>query len=509
MASKTRTWWLVGSAVAAVAVVGAGVAVWAYGQEAYWAVASTWALDEDEAAAVAECGDPGWMGLMRVLEQDLAVPCPADWFAGAAKDHVKKRNLLRLRWLRHAARDPQRTDRARFRAASTLLLGGHETLPGLAILTRSVTLSSGRERLAEVVAEGAWPGEWADPDLRGDAALRTLVDDDADGMSLAVARLRHEALVPDGDAALRERLVDAGLQVLGLGDGVLQRALDRRDRGLAQHELPVELHAAVVNHGHVCRERASSACLEFVAELLDERIGEEDRPERPQVTLPVPLWEVLEHQRPDTVPVRADAAGAAAAWVAEAPEQVRAERLEALLVGGDARFPGRAGDPADVLRRHAGHPWTVALAALSVAELAQVDVGVAADGAGVWLRLGERDLRLQPCGALLPVGDEDVRGTDWPATAVLAQAALEAAAEAGEPAVNRRLVVFAARLDPIGAGPVSEAVEPGTSLGAQAAAVVSPPGAAAPGGAEASRERVGAWAAAHAGDRLLCAEGAP
>lgn len=511
MALNSRTRWLAGTGVASALVVGVAVAAWTWGQDAWWAAAVTWPLDEEEAAAVEACEDPGWIGLLRVLEQDLDAPCAADWFADAGKPHLTKRHLRRVRWLRGVAEDGERSPRARFRAASALLVGGHETLPGLAILTRGESLSAGRARLADAISEGRWPVEWADPDLRGDAALRVLAEDDVGVMHRAIARLRHEALFDDGDAAARARMADAGLDLVGLGGGVLEAALDRRDGGLSQYALPVSLHATVVNRGQVCRERAAAACLHLVADLLEDRIDAAERPARVAVRTPVPLWEVLHDRAPASVGVRADAVGAVAHWVGETEAAARPRRLLATVAGGESAHNGAAGDPAAVLRHHRGPPWTTALTALAIAEVADVEVAVAADGAGVWLTVGDEALRVQACGVRLPIAEGEDPGAAWPADAVLAQAALEAAAAATERSDVRRLTAFAARMDPLGAGPALAALtdDGGAELGASAAAVVAAGEAPVPSGAEDARATVGRWAAAHASDRLRCDAATP
>jgi hypothetical protein len=508
----TRRWWLVGIGAASAVVVGVGVAAWTYGQDAWWHAASAWPLDEAERASVEACQDPGWMGLLRLVEQDLDDTCPADWYAAAAAEHLKKRHVRRIRWLRDLSRDPLRSERTHFRAATALLLAGHETLPGLAVLTRRPSLTGTRERLAEVIALGGWPSEWGDPDLRGDAALWALEANEDDALALAavVARLRHEALFDDGDPGRRERLADRGLAVMGLDGGLLESAIGARERGRLRPLLPEGLQLAVVNRGQACRERASSTCLLFVAELLEARLDGGELPDRPKATLPMPLWEVLYDDRPGSAELRGDLVGAAGAWVADSPEKGRPERLLDAIAGGGSDRSAAAGDPAAVLRWHAGPPWTTALTALALGEVSGVDVAVAADGAGVWIRLDKRNLRLQPCGVRLPVGDADAPGRAWPAEAVLAQAALEAAAELGGDDA-RRVARLAARIDTIGAGPVGAAFDgpdPGSPGRAAAAAVRPPPGREIVG-AEAERAAVGVWAAEHALDRLACSEPAP
>ncbi|MBW2257534.1 MAG: hypothetical protein JRI25_23460, partial [Deltaproteobacteria bacterium] len=166
---------------------------------------------------------------------------------------------------------------------------------------------------------------------------------------------------------------------------------------------------------------------------------------------------------------------------------------------------GALGDPLYPVAQRRGAPWTSALAALAVGEVAGVEVTVHQVGDGVVLRAGDRSVAIGPCGSAAQV--PEMLGPPWPERAVLAQATIEAvgaALRSGDHVMARRLAALASRLDPIGASGVSAVVasvdrsqpSEGERLGMVAGAMVATlPNTGKPVGADAEREaRPAAWA---------------
>jgi hypothetical protein len=311
----------------------------------------------------------------------------------------------------------------------------------------------------------------------------------------------------------------------GLGGGRLERTLERRNLGYSWQGVPTHLEGLLAERGPDCRDRASSACLRFAADLLDlvvERAagGVDGAPELsdlpprpPAATVPQPLWEVLFGGDPALVMAAAEEVGALGAFVASAPEPERPGRLLGSLADARVAFgveqvrAGELGDPLYPVARRRGAPWTTALAALAAGEVAAVEVSVHRVGDGVVLRAGNQAVSVGACGNGMTALAQPL-GPAWPAPAVLAQATVEAvgaALRSGNHAMARRLAALAERLDPIGASGVSAVVEAtaraepsaSTRLGLAAGAMVSGVPVVAPPGAEADRKsRAEAWVGA-------------
>ena len=459
---------------------------WTSGREVWWSNASGWSLDEPQAAALASCNDPGWMGLLRVLHQDLDDACGPSWFARTMQPHLEGTgHKLRMSWLRTTYQNDTLPVRVRYRAGQALLLRG-DPVPGFALLSRTPELVEARHDLVRMVGEGELaPEPWADPRLAGEAALYQLDDDDA--LPVVASVLRHEALFQTGDADRRAWMTESTLARLGLSDGVLEEMLRRRAEGLPVHELTPELATVVLNRGEACRERSSAACLAFAADLLDASSPPTSPPAAtvPPSSLPL-VWHMLDARRPEATAVRAQWFTDKVTWLRQAEGAERDLRLAGMVTGGpdasDAIRAGDAGDPSITLRRRSDGPWMTALVAISLGEAISVPVLVASVDDRVGIDFNRVRLTIDACGRAHAVAPEERWSDPWPQQAIVAQATAEAAHAAlrrGDESMARRLAAAARRWDPQGVAELAGLTEPASTtdrdLGAAVSAAILPP----------------------------------
>jgi len=526
MNSRTRYVLMAGGAVGALALVGAaGVALWIYGQAMYWASASTWPLKAQEQAAVQACEDPGWLGLLKIVEQDLDVDCPATWYADVARDHLKPRHRQRARWLVDIAQDDNRPARARFRAGTALMLSGRDAPAELAVMAR--VAGARADDLVDAASEGDWPADWMEPGLRDRVQARSMSIEDPEAVDALILGLERAATLREDPAASRE-LAAVALDALGLDQELMSLVVERRQQGLPVGDVPADLTRSLMNDGRVCVGEGlqEPGCLLWLAERLapygsevapDESTSPKDGPADRWVEV---IWSLEHEQEPRRVRRLQTELGRAADWVAEPDDGAdRARRLWALLLAG---LPDkRAQDLGELtLERgwtlHTGPPWSRALLAHVLGEQAGVPVRVGRQGqAGVWVKLADQALLLGPCGGVTDVPPEAAEPVSWPARAIAAQAAIEeaqAASGRGEPVLARRLARLAERLDPVGAAGVESAVRGATQVDddALASAAIELLGHPEPPpieGAEGDRQAQAAMAAAWWAEPTRCASG--
>jgi hypothetical protein len=514
---------IIGVVGAALALGGLAWAVRTPVVQAWWDYQAQRPLTEEERAALERCEDPSWKGLMRVAEQDLDVPCAELWLAEVTAAHLESREL---EWTIRLSAHPERSPRGQLRTATVLFRAGEPAHADLAFLVADPEIPEAvRTEYVDALIEGRMSDSWAGPALLARVDLAHFEAGELAGVRSVQRTLRLASRDPEAlGQAERARRVEGVLGMAGLGGDRLERALQRRDHGYSWQGVPPHLEGLLADRGSGCQDRASAACLRLAADLLDQVLerasgGVDGGPELselparpPAATLPRPLWEVLLDADPALVTAAAEELGALGAWVALAPESERPGRLLGSIA--DARAPfgvehvraGELGDPLYPVTRRRGAPWTSALAALAVGEVAGVEVSVHRAGDGVVLRSAARSVAVGACGNGIAV--PDTLGPAWPARAVLAQAVVEALGAAlrlGNRVMARRLAALAERLDPIGAGGVSAVVastaqsEPSDTerLGLAAGAMATGVPAAGPTGAEAEREaRAAAWAGA-------------
>lgn len=500
MTKRTRGWLIGAGALVVVLIAVTGWAAWRYGQAAWWSVVSLQDLAEDEAEAVAACGDPGWTGLLKVLAQDLETGCPATWFAEQAATHVRPRHRQRARWLRDTLADATRSPRTRFRAGSALMLAGREVPPDLIVIATTAAVPS--EVLVDGVERGVWPSSFITPALRDRVQVHMAPPDDPAALASLVTGLRHAALLDEASPAVDE-LVQTGLDVLGLDRREIDTIRERREQGLSLGSFPSDAVRRVVGGGAVCAGEAAPtpACLRWLADALEEHGRSEgllapSAERTPGLEALVTIWEVRDDQDPGRAGLLLQEVQAMRAWVAELERPgERAARLRSLLSGG--RLDGEAWSSGalgleHVLVRHSGPPWSQAVLALVLGRAVGLSVDVGHDDGQVWIRLQDGLARVGACGRWEAPDPEWTPGEAWPLRAVLAQATLEEAraARLRQDAVTAaRLAALAERLDPAGAeGAVARLQDEGASpVVAAALALTRPDPVQPPEGALTSR----------------------
>lgn len=484
--------------------------------EAWWRIIARRPLSVAQADALVDCEDPGWYGFLRILEQDLGDTCPPGWLESSMATQLGTR---RTAWLVSVAADPRRSARARRRAGVTLLLAGEAPPAGLATLVGDPTTARvERDWLLRTVTDRGLDTTWMDPALRTELAVRAVAAGDWADVPLVRGALDDEAIAATPDRALqRARLADIALDVAGLGGDRLDEALDQHTRGMPV-QLPERLARLVVRRGRACDDRSDVACLRFAADVLDAATREpiDGGPDRapaalaepPTGLLPAPLWEAAYDGDPRAVAAASRMFAAWAGWIVRVDHHERIGRLLGAVAhprhayGIDDARAGLVGDPVHALRERRASPWATALALVTLGRLVGVEVAVEAVGSGVVVRVAGRSVGIGPCGTRLE--PPAAPGARWPERAILAQAAIEAAGgrlRAGDGIRAGRLALLAERLDPLGARGVAAAVARVTPAGAPeaepgraAGALLRPPAAPAPSGAESARAPLGvAW----------------
>lgn len=450
-----------------------------------------------EAASLAACNEPDVVLLLKIVEQDLDVACPAGFVSSALAHGAKPRWAG---WLARAAADPRRSARTRLRAALAVYELSGAPPPSLSVLLEDPGAGDERARLVATWSAAGEAPIWAPPSARDDVRWALWRDGDAANASAATDRLRLEAELGLLTQAEREALVEDALAPVGLGDGWLDAMLERSGRGLPLADLDRPVLHLVDHRIAACSTRSAAGCLRLAADLVEARLDDsaDVAPARPRVAV---LWEVS--YEPRAVEAAARRVEAAAAYVASGDRGERALHLLASVAHPRHRFAAEharelpLGDPLLALALRRGSPWATAALALALGRAADVPVRVGAVGDGVVIDVDGRRVAVGPCGALIAAPPDPVEA--WPEDAVLAQAAIEAAGAAlrrGEGPRALRLAVLAESLDPIGAAGVASIVRSRVDvdpLGAVAGAllpVASDPGADA---LASRRSRAGTW----------------
>lgn len=487
-------------AILAAAAMAAAVAAYVWREPIvtqWWAYVGARPLTEAQASALLACDDPGWNGLVKVLEQDLDVACDPGWLTEAVGRRLTGR---RVEWLRARAIHPGRPPRERVRAGLALLFSGHPPIRGLALLlSEPTTPAAERELVLQWLGEQPTIGEWVDPSLRTEVLVQRLREGDL-GVAPEVARLlRLRSVLRGASADESAELVEASLAVMGLGDGRFDRLVGRRAAGLPLGDAPRALVRAVSNRGADCSDRGSAACLRFAADLLEAYVaaGADEEPEdrqalvEPGVLAPLALWEILYDGDAETIEAMSARFVETGDWIRRGEPEERAGRLLGQIAhprhtyDAAAARAGRSGDPIYALLHRRASPWTSALAGVTLGEIAGVPVSVHAWADAVVLEVDGRRVAIGPCGDRVPP-PELMEGEPWPRRAIVAQAAIEAAGGAlrmGDGPVAHRLVALAERIDPIGASGSSHAVSavaasaelPERAAGRKLGGMVGPP----------------------------------
>ncbi len=457
-----------------------------------------------EVASLAACDEPDVVLLLKIVEQDLEVACPAGFVASALAHDARPRWA---HWLARAAADPRRAARTRLRAALAVYQIDGVAPPSLPVLLEDPGAVDERARLLATWIAADEAPEWAAPSVHEQVRWAAWLDGDVASAWAATDRLRLEAELGHLDQAEREALVDEALGPVGLGEGWLDAMLERRGRGLPLADLDGPILHLVDHRIDACAARSSPPCLRLAADLIEARLREvpddgpvTEQPAEGRVSLAV-LWDVAYDGA--AVDAAARRVEAAATFVRTGDPAGRSLRMLATIAHPRNRLAAdRArdlplGDPLLTLAARRGSPWATAALALALGRAADLPVRVAALGDGVVIDADGRKVAIGPCGAQVAAPADPVQA--WPEQAVVAQAAIELAGTAlrrGDGPRALRLAVLAESLDPVGAAGVVSIVRSRVEIdplgGAAGALLVvgTDPGAA---GLAARRARAGTW----------------
>lgn len=353
----------------------------------WWRIASQQLPTVEELQAVQDCADPGWIGLLRVLEQDLGTDCPLAWFpevgAGQVESMGRGERRRALAWLRAAWRDPQRTASQRLQVG--LVLGRAGEVPeGLGAAVRAPDApQDGPWLVASWVRQGHVPPSHVDPALRELAELQQVLDDgDPSEIALPAVLERWAALRVALPAEPGRELVELALEMggwteQGLRDAAAQaRAEARSGRWTAREE---RLLARVDDT--TCRV-LDPACLSVAAAVARSGEGSEladleDGASRGATSGPwADAWSAAVRAagwREDARRTREIELARWSAWIAAAPsDSVRFARVMAALDDRPEQVPPSPG----AWPENRSSPWARALVAGQMAELAGVAVSV-------------------------------------------------------------------------------------------------------------------------------------
>ena len=404
---------------------------------AYWQVASEWELEDAERAALDACRDPGWMAMLRVLASDLDVGCGDDWVVRSLAGHLTEERVV---WIRELAVNPARAPRSRLRSARALMAVGEEAPAGLAQLLADPSLLAQRDVMVAQLAELEESPDWVDPSLAGEVELLKFEQGDDRAVGALLVRLR--ALALDSVASEEaEHLVRLALESVDFELSELAELQADVSAGAPLGSIPTEVVALLDAHRGACLLVVDAACVELVVELVSALLGADGASwpgveAGPSVSTPHRLrmfWRVL-HGTSAASETAERALLEAGEWVAKAEPRARPGRLLGLVAHPENTYTRDVfhlvGDPTIPLRHRWGSPWSVALAALEVGELADVSVAVYRVAEGVVVVLdGSWAVGVGACGQKFAVRSDEgellVRGTPLEPETIRVQAMLE------------------------------------------------------------------------------------
>ena len=98
----------------------------------WWERQAPLPLDEAQTGALSTCDDPGWIGLVRLLRQDLDTGCTTSRLSTLVATHLD--GPRKEAWVRAIAEDPVVAPRSRLRAGVALLAAGAAPARDLSLL---------------------------------------------------------------------------------------------------------------------------------------------------------------------------------------------------------------------------------------------------------------------------------------------------------------------------------------------------------------------------------------
>jgi hypothetical protein len=441
-------------------------------------------------AEISRCKAISWETAVSFVASDSDSACGEDWaivsLGTALTDHPE-----RTRWITDLAERFTTPAGARFRIALALEAAGAPS-PELRWYAGDPAVPAARRAwwLSKLAREGAPP--WLDPRTASDLSVWRLahgLEYDDDDLVRAAWAVNHPFDPPADTEAI-------ALNALGVD---LDVARSRIASHRSLNDLPTERSVPLRRHISACDTRGATDCLLFLLELLDRPAGPDEQPEAdlpprapPQETPLAALWTAEYDGRPERVEA---AEREWAAWETWASQSATGHDLLRLVFsesgdyGPEHAKKGEVGDPLQVVRRRAGSPWAVALAAQELGAAAHVPVRIGMVAGQLQIQAGDEQAAVGPCGAhpglALDAAGNPLPFEAWPPEAVLARAALEAAGSAareGSRAKAVQLAALSARLDPTTASATSRidsALPPemsmSSNLGRQAGSMVAWP----------------------------------
>ncbi len=340
---------------------------------ALWAAVLRRPLGESEERDLRECRPVGWWTWLKVLGQDVDVPCGEIWLVDTMTEKIGGGD--RAEWLAQWVEAPESGPRLRLRSSLVLAAAGVQPPVEPTWLVTDPALQAEVDAWAvdAVASERAWAVHLG-PRWEALGAARALAEARLDPGE-AVAPL--EALALSRDAQVKQLGSAAAAEALGVPADLPAATFERRKRGLPLGDLPRGWARALL-----ARPCADEACLSQWVELLRlESLPEgHDEPWVDPEVAPA-LHPLASHLGLDGAEGRALEWWIAATmrWVSAAPDP--AARLASLCEGGG----GGAADPVAILWDRGGAPLTTAVVVTEIGRRAGLTVAVRTDDAGtVW-----------------------------------------------------------------------------------------------------------------------------
>jgi hypothetical protein len=372
----TRRWvWLVGGALLLGAV---GSFVWAalrYDElvrDVVWPVVAQRPLDDRQQQKLASCERVDWTTWLRVLEQDVVLPCGELWGREQLAGRLESRG--RQRYLQERLGAKQGPVRSRWRAAVALEAAGVSP-----VVPSSFLLAELPDELAVTLDDPSWAAHLDARSAGRVASLRVAAGDALDDHLAAVG-----AAAQAGGLA-GELARDAARAFLGLDDAAFHDALER-----PPHTLP-EPWAEAAHEAVTCTSDCGEAWLAFAERVQTDPdgLGQPDEvPSRPALA-DLGRLAVLRPPSDDVATI---------AWLLDDD----ARWVRSGVVPGDRlrRLHGPPGDDERLLTQLYGRsprPEVAALWLVEVGARAGIEVTLWRGARTLVARVGEEEHRL--CGA--------------------------------------------------------------------------------------------------------------
>jgi len=429
--------------IVAAALAAAAVGVQRTVRWAMWSQVMPRPLGQGPTADLTACEPVGWWTALKVLSQDLDVPCGDGWLVATLGDEV--RGALRAERLWDWAAGVDQPVRLRLRSALGLVAAGRGSPvePTWLAVEASVSGDVETDWIPDSIAAGTdWAAQmgprWL---LMGELRRRVSELDPCSGQLLEAV-----SLVPDPE--LTRQATDGAAAALGIPTDFPGVVRSRRQRGLPVSDVPASWVRAILRHD------CDGPCLALWAELLNSELEQSDQSGACATEVDPELERLADWMGYDG-PQRRGLAWwleRGADWVSASQDP--AARLSTIAIGGAT---GRA-DPVAVLWDRTASPMTTAVVVSELGRRTGVPVVVRVDAVGgVWMDVGGVQVHRPSCdgdGPQKPPAD-----SAWSLEALAAAALVErarAAAADGNLLSAVGQLSMARRLDPDGVNEQAE-----------------------------------------------------